>query len=164
MEQLFRAVIIFILLTLPLFGFFTVMNVLFPKRVSRTQNILQQTPSRSFWLGLVNVLFFLPIALLLLSLSDITTGPLKAIITIPALLLLATLMGLASFGLLSIVNIVGEQIMPDQTLLKRTFWSTLVLSLACALPFVGWLLLLPYVLIIGVGAVILSFFQRETTS
>jgi len=162
MEQLFRVVIIFSLLTLSLFGFFTVMNVLFPKRVSRTQDILQQTYGRSFWIGLVNVLFFLPIALLLFSLGDATTGPLKAILTIPALFLLAVLLGLASFGLLSMVNIVGERIMPDQTTLKQTFWGTLLLSLACALPFVGWFLLLPYILIIGVGAVILGFFQRET--
>ena len=160
MEQLFRVLLIFILLSVTLFGFFTVMNVLFTKRVSRTQNILQQIPGRSFGIGFVNVLFFLPTSLLLLSLGDITTGPLKAIILIPALLLLAALLGLASFGLLSIVNIVGERIMPDQTLLKRTFWSTLLLSLACALPFVGWFLLLPYVLIIGVGAVIMGFFQK----
>jgi hypothetical protein len=160
MEQLFRVVLIFILLALSLFGFFTVMNILFSKQVSKAQSILQQTYDRSFWIGLVNVLFFLPVALLLFSLGDITTGPLKAIITIPALFLLAVLLGLASFGLLSIVNIIGERIMPDQTLLKRTFSSTLLLSLACALPFVGWFLLLPYVLIIGVGAVILGFFQK----
>jgi hypothetical protein len=160
MEQLFRVVTIFILLSLSLFGFFTVMNVLFPKRVSKTQNILEQTPSRSFWIGLVNILFLLPISLLLLSLADITTGPLKAIITVPALFLLAVLLGLTSFGLLSMVNMVGERTMPDLSLLNRTFWSTLLLSLASALPFVGWFLLLPYILIIGVGAVILGFFQR----
>lgn len=161
MEQLFRAVILFILFTVSLFGFFTVMNVLFPKRVSKTRGILQQMPGRSFWIGLVNVLFLLPVSLLLVSLADITTGPLKVIITVPALLLLAVLLSLASFGLLSIVNMMGEQVMSDQTLLKRTFWGTLLLSLACALPFVGWFLLLPYVLIIGIGAVILGFFQRD---
>lgn len=160
MDQLLRVVIVFILLVLSLFGFFTVMNILFPKRVSKTRNMLQQTPGRSFWIGLVNVLFLLPISLLLFSLGDITTGPLKVIITVPALFLLAVLLGLASFGLLSIVNMVGDQVMPDQTLLKRTFWSTLLLSLACALPFVGWFLLLPYILIIGVGAVILGFIQK----
>jgi len=160
MDQLFRVVIIFVLLVLSLFGFFTVMNVLFPKRVSKTQNILQHTSGRSFGIGLVNVLFFLPISLLLLSLGNVTNGPLKAIITIPGLLLLAVLLGLASFGLLSIVNLIGEQIMPDQNLLKRTLWGTLLLSLAGALPFVGWFLFLPYILVLGVGAVILGFFQR----
>ena len=160
MEQLLRVFLIFILLTFSLFGFFTVLNVLFPKRVSRTQGILQQAQGRSFWIGLLNILFLLPIALLLFSLGDRTVGLLKAIITIPALLLLAVLLVLASFGLLSMANMVGERIMPDQNLLKRTFWGTLLLSLACALPFVGWFLLLPGILIIGVGAVILGFFQK----
>lgn len=161
MEQLFRVLFIFILLTLSLFGFFTVLNILFQKRVSRTQGILQQAPGRSFWIGLLNLLFLMPIALLLFSLGDGATGLLKAIITLPALFLLAGLLGLASFGLLSVVNLIGERIMSDQTPLKQTFWGTLLLSLACALPFVGWFLLLPYVLSIGVGAVILGFLQRE---
>jgi hypothetical protein len=39
--------------------------------------------------------------------------------------------------------------------------GTLILSLACGLPFVGWFLLLPYILIIGVGAAILGFFQKS---
>lgn len=162
MDQLIRILIAFILLAFPLFGFFAVMNVLFPKWASKTQNTLGQTPTRSFWIGFVNVLFLLPISLLLFSLADITTGPLKWIITLPALLFLAILLGLSSFGLLSMVNMVGEKLMPEQTLLKRTFWGTLLLSLACALPLVGWFLLLPYVVIRGVGAVILGFFQRDS--
>ena len=160
MEQLFRVAIFIVLLPLSFFGFFTVVNVLFSKRVARTQNILQQMPGRSFGIGLVNVLFFLPIALLMFALGDATTGPLKAIITLPALFLLAVLLGLASFGMLSVVNMVGERLFPEQTLLIRIFGATLLLYLACALPFVGWFLLLPYLLTTGVGAVVLGFFQR----
>ena len=161
MEPLLRILTLFIIIPLCLFGFFIVMNILFPEQISKTRNALQQTMRRSFWIGLVNVLFFLPVSLLLLSLSNITTGPLAAIIMLPGLLMLGILLCLASFGLTCIVNRVGEQIMPEQNLLKRTFWGTLFLSLACGLPFVGWFLLLPYILIIGVGAAILGFFQKS---
>jgi hypothetical protein len=161
MEPLLRILTLFIIIPLCLFGFFTVMNVLFPEQISKTRNILQQTVRRSFWIGLVNVLFFLPVSLILLSLSNATGGLLAAIILLPGLLLLGVLLGLASFGLTCIVNRIGEQILPEQSLLKRTFWGTLILSLACGLPFVGWLLLLPYILIIGVGAAILGFFQKN---
>lgn len=164
MDQLVRLLIVFVLLVPSLFGFFTVMNVLFPKRVAKTQAVLQGTTVRSFWIGFVNILFLLPVSMLLFSLADITTGPLKWIITVPALFLLGVLLGLASFGLLTLVNMTGERLMPDQSLLKRTFWGTLLLSLACGLPFVGWFLLLPYALILGAGSVILSFFQREISS
>ncbi len=161
MEPLLRILILFILVPLCLFGFFTVMNILFPQRLSKTRNILQSTLNRSFWIGLVNVLFLLPVSVVLLSLGNTTSGLLSAMIMLPGLLLLGALLGLASFGLTCIVNLVGEQSMPDQNLLKRTFWGTLLVSLAGALPFVGWFLLLPYVLIIGVGAVILGFFQKS---
>lgn len=161
MEPLLRILTLFILIPLCLFGFFIVMNVLFPEQISKTRNTLQQTLKRSFWIGLVNVLFLLPVSLILLSLSNATGGPLAAIIMLPGLILLGILLGLASFGLTCIVNRIGEQIMLEQNLLKRTFWGTLFLSLACGLPFVGWFLMLPYVLIIGVGAAILGFFQRS---
>lgn len=164
MDQLFRNVIIFILLVPSLFGFFTVLSVLFPRRVIKTQNILQQTTSRSFWIGFINLLFLLPISILLFSIGERVSSGLKVIVTFPALVILAVLLGLASFGLLGLVNRVGEKLMPDQPILKRTFWGTLLLGLACALPFVGWFLLLPYMLILGVGAVILSFFQRDSAS
>lgn len=161
MEPLLRILTLFIIVPLCLFGFFVVMNTLFPDQVSKTRSTLQQTLRRSFGIGLVNVLFFLPVSLVLLSLSNATSGPLAAIIMLPGLLLLGLLLGLASFGLTSIVNRIGEQVMPEKNLLKRTFWGTLLLSLACGLPFVGWFLLLPYILIIGVGSAILGFFQKS---
>ena len=161
MEPLLRILTLFIIIPLCLFGFFIVMNILFPEQISKTRNTLQQTLKRSFWIGLVNVLFFLPVSIILLSLSNATSGPLAAIIMLPGLILLGVLLSLASFGLTCIVNRIGEQILPEQSLVKRTFWGTLILSLACGLPFVGWFLLLPYILIIGVGAAILGFFQKS---
>jgi len=161
MEPLFRILTLFIIIPLCLFGFFVVMNTLFPEQISKTHNTLQQTLRRAFGIGLVNILFFLPVSLILLSLGNTTSGLLSAIIMLPGLLLLGVLLGLASFGLTGIVNRIGEQAMPEQNLLKCTFWGTLLLSLGCGLPFVGWFLLLPYVLTIGVGAAILGFFQKS---
>ena len=160
MEPLLRILTLFVIIPLCLFGFFIVMNVLFLEQISKTRNMLQQTLKRSFWIGLVNVLFFLPVSLVLLSLGNTTSGLPSAIIMLPGLLLLGLLLGLASFGLTGIVNRIGEQVMPEQNLLKRIFLGTLLLSLACGLPFVGWFLLLPYILIIGIGAAILGFFQK----
>jgi hypothetical protein len=36
-----------------------------------------------------------------------------------------------------------------------------ILCIACALPFVGWFLLLPFVAFTGIGATILGFFQKS---
>lgn len=160
MDQLIRLFVVFILFVPLLFGFFTVLNMLFPKRIAGTQSILQGTTGRAFWIGFVNILFLTPVTMLLFNVADRAGGVLGVIATFPALVLLAVLIGLASFGLLSMVNMTGERLLPDQSLMKRTFWGTLLLSLACAMPFVGWFLLLPYVMFLGAGSVILSFFQR----
>jgi sorbitol-specific phosphotransferase system component IIBC len=58
-------------------------------------------------------------------------------------------------------NLLGERIFPDQSAWKQTIWGTVILSFACALPIVGWFLLLPYVGFVGIGAFILGLFQRE---
>jgi sorbitol-specific phosphotransferase system component IIBC len=59
------------------------------------------------------------------------------------------------------VGVLGEKMFSSAESLKRTIWGSVLLTLACALPFVGWFLLFPYVALTGFGAVILSFFQRE---
>jgi hypothetical protein len=43
----------------------------------------------------------------------------------------------------------------------RTAYGAVILALACALPFIGWFGLLPYAGLLGIGAFILSFFQRQ---
>jgi len=44
---------------------------------------------------------------------------------------------------------------------KKSIWGSVLLTFACALPFVGWFLLLPYLVFLGFGAVVLGFFQRD---
>ncbi|WP_345325632.1 hypothetical protein, partial [Candidatus Villigracilis proximus] len=60
------------------------------------------------------------------------------------------------------VNVFAERIFPDLTLWKRNIWSAVILCFACALPFVGWFLLLPYLGFVSIGAAILGFFQRNS--
>jgi sorbitol-specific phosphotransferase system component IIBC len=121
-------------------------------------------PGRSFWVGLVNFLFFGVILIVLLILTDGNRIPdvLRVILYIPTFILVATLAVILSLGLSSTVNILGERIFPELNTIKRSVWGSVILSFACALPFVGWFLLLPYVGLTSFGAVILGFFQRET--
>jgi hypothetical protein len=86
---------------------------------------------------------------------------LQLILTIPAVVILGILAIVLSFGLAGMSNLIGERLFPDLPAWKQSLWGTVCLALACALPFVGWFLLLPYVGLIGIGAVILGFFQRN---
>lgn len=160
MNDILRLTIVNLLLTITLAAHLLVMSTLFPGRVTKTQNIIHLTPGRSFGLGMVNFLFFGLIAFVMLSLADHAGPFVKGLLTIPALLILGLLSILLSIGLTATIQHFAEQIFPDMVDWKRKLWSAVILCLACALPFVGWFLLLPYVSFVGIGATILSFFQK----
>lgn len=160
MSDVLRLLVIIILLLIGLSAYFLVWNALFATRVSRTVSIAQTIPARSFGIGLVNFLFFSVIAIVLLSVAENAGAFIKGLLTIPAILILAFLAIMLSFGLTAMAHFIGERIFPEAPAWKQLLWGTVCLSLACALPFVGWFLLLPYAGCIGLGAVILSFFQK----
>ncbi len=98
--------------------------------------------------------------MVLLSVAENTGAFVKGVLTLPALLILAFLTVLLSLGLTGMVNVLGERLFSDLPSWKRNICSTVILCFACALPFVGWFLLLPYLGLVGIGASILGFFQR----
>ena len=161
MSDIVRLLFFVLLLTIGLVAYFLVAKALFPQGVGKTTSLIQSSPARSLGVGLINFVFFAVIAMALLSVAE-SSGPfIKGILTIPAMIILAFLAIMLSFGLAGMANLIGERIVPDTATWKQTVWGTICLSLACALPFVGWFLLLPYVSFVGIGAVILGYFQRE---
>jgi hypothetical protein len=161
MPNLLRFLSITVLLTIGLIPYFLVIGALFPQRVARTKSVIDSMPGRSFGIGLVNFVFFAVLALVLFSIGEKTSnGFVKGMITIPALLILAFLATLLSFGFAGTTHLLGERIFPILNPWKQSVWGSVCLSIACALPLVGWFLLLPYSGFVGVGAVILAFFQR----
>ena len=162
MTDILRIFFIVILLTITLAAYFLVIGVLFTSRVTKTQSIINQTSGRAFGLGFVNFFFFGLIAFVMLSLAENAGSFVKGVLTIPALLILAFLSMLLSLGLTGMVNVLGERLFSDMSLWKRNIWSAVILCFACALPFVGWFLLLPYISFVGIGASIFGFFQRNS--
>ena len=164
MSDIVRLFLILILLVAGLAAYFLVVNALFASWVTRTRSISQSVPGRSFGIGLVNFVFFAVIALVMLSVAE-NAGPfIRGVLTIPAIIILVLLAIALSLGLAGLASLIGERILPELPVWKQTLWGTVCLSLACALPFVGWFLLLPYVGFVGIGAVILGFLQSGTTS
>ena len=161
MSDIIRLLLVVILLTIGLAAYFLVVSALFPQRIAKTKSMIQSVPARSFGIGVVNFVFFAVIAVVLFSMAE-NTGPfIKVLLTIPATIILACLGIVLSMGLAGMANSIDERIFPDLSMWKQTLWGTVCLSLACALPFVGWFLLFPYVGFAGIGAVILGYFQRE---
>ena len=163
MTDILRLFLGVVLLTISLTAYFLTIGVLFSNRVTKTQRIVNQTPWRSFGVGFVNTLFFGMIAVVVFSIANTGSGLISGILTIPALIITGFLTLLLTFGLSGIVTEIGVRLLPDHTAWKQTVWGSVTLTFACALPFVGWFLLLPYIICLGVGATILGFFQREAT-
>src|SRR5688572_28043738 len=162
MSGIFRIFIVILPLTISLAAYFLAAHALFPMRVEKTKAILQSTPRRSFGVGLVNFSFFFIIAIILFSIADnVDNEFIKGVIMLPGLIILAFIAIMLTFGLAGMTAHVGERIVPDMLPWKQTFWGTVCLSFACALPFVGWFLLFPYIGLVGIGAFILGIFQRE---
>jgi len=168
MTDIFRYLTIIILLTISLTAFFLVIGAFFPKRIEKTQRVINQMPWRAFALGLVNFLFFGVILIVLFTVTDANANRVnsvvRVILLIPTLGLTALLTAILSFGFAGMAGVLGERIFQESNQLRRSALGTMVLSFACALPFAGWFILLPCLGITGFGAVILGFFQRDTNS
>jgi len=162
MTDILRPLLIIIFLTISLAAYFLVINTLFTSRVEKAQHIIGQMPWRAFGVGLVNFLFFGVIAIALFAIAENAGGLIRGILTIPALLITVMLAALLSIGLAGMVNIFSEKIFPDINNWKRNIWGSAILCFACALPFMGWFLLFPYLGLMSVGAVILGLFQRNS--
>jgi len=140
MSDILPLVFAIILMTIGLAAYFLVVNALFSARVTRVKSIVQTMPARSLGIGFVNFAFFAVIAVVLLSVAE-NTGPfVRSVLTIPAMLILALLAIVLSLGLSGMSALIGERIFPELPVSKQMLWGTVCLSLACALPFVGWFL------------------------
>jgi hypothetical protein len=144
---------------LSLVAFFAVVGALFANRVSRTQSIIEAMPGRSFTVGLVNLVFFGTVTLVFFSLSERLHGGGMRLLGV--IFLAALSIGVA-FGLTAMAEVLGARIRDQAVGLARTAWGTILLALACALPFIGWFVLLPYAASLGLGGFILSLFSRPT--
>lgn len=129
---------------------------LIPGRVERTRQIIQTMPGRSFAIGLVNTLFFLVIAAIFTQGGD--GGWLIAL-----LIILALLTG-AAIGLAGLVLLLRERIYPETAKaagLSTMMKTAVLLTLAGLLPLLGWFVLTPILLLVGLGAAIMALVRRD---
>ena len=162
MTEIIRVILLVILLAVAFACYFLVVSAFLNKRVLKTLNVAKQLPARSLGIGFVNFLFFGTITVVLFAIAQGAGNELiSLIVLIPSLLLTTVLVIFLSLGLTAMVGILGERIFPDLSAWRQSFWGTVILTFASAIPFVGWFLLFPFIALTGFGAVILGFFQRD---
>ncbi len=161
LEQLLNGLallLILVITTLCLVGFMVVLVALLPRVSERSQAALHRSPWQAFFIGLANYLFLGGIGLLLLS----TQIPPLAVV---GLLIIACLTIVTVIGLTGIVTLIGERMAhlrsQETSALKQLVWGTIALEFALLLPFAGWFLLTPILLMISFGAAVLAWRNRK---
>lgn len=154
-------IFLFVASVISLVAFFPVLDAFFSKRITRTRHVIEILPARSFWIGVVNIVFALIVLFVVVSLGNAFRGDGGQIFLLIALIILVPLVIGLMLGLAGVVKAVGERLMPEKGTLARTIWATVALALACALPFVGWFILLPYICFLGMGAFVLGLFTKQ---
>jgi hypothetical protein len=155
MQTLF--VLIFSIISLiTLIASLILMRGLFPVRVDRVRQTLENNWKRSFWIGLLNTIL---ISVFVFGLGSLAEG--APIFFFPAfgiygVFLIGLLFGLGAFNL-----ILGDRLFPDQPPVKRDAKAGAIWLLTSLLPFVGWFLLFPYFISLSVGAVVITLFQNR---
>lgn len=163
MTEILRLTLLVTLLAVAFACYFLVVGAFFNRRVSKTLNVAKQLLTRSFGIGFVNFLFFGTIAVVLFAIAEgVGNDAIRLVVLIPSLLIAAVLVIFLSLGLSAMVSIIGERVFPDHSTWQKSFWGTVILAFASAIPTLGWFLLFPFVALTGFGAVILGFFQRDS--
>ena len=158
MANLLPIVALFLVLLPPLLAFFAALGAFFPGRVARTRQMITTLPGRSALVGAINAVFLGALGLVFFQLGS-SRG--VGVLTIFGGLLAAALLVGVSFGLTGVVEWLGERLAPSRSRLVQTACGGTLLSLGCAFPLVGWFGLLPFAIVLGLGAFIYTFFNRE---
>jgi hypothetical protein len=126
---------------------------LFPARVERCREVYGARPVAATLVGLA---ILLPALLIVIALSKALPHPALQTPLISGLLLLELLCLVGSAGLVLRIG-AGMSSPHDATQpWRRSLRGGLVLGLAFVLPFLGWFVLLPWVLASGLGAFVLA--------
>jgi hypothetical protein len=156
------ALLLVVLVGVTLIALFATLSLLLPGAAGRSRAVLELSPWRAFWLGLVNLVFFLAIAAALAGLADLTIPIIGSALGLLALLILVGLVIVAALGLTGLVMLLNERIGAAPSPLAGMIRAGALLVLAALTPFVGWWVFAPLALIVGLGAGILSIVRRTS--
>lgn len=141
--------------------------LLLPTPVARARQQLVERPGRCLILGCGGWLLGLPVCLALL--FDAPAGLLKML----GLLGLALLLATASLGAAGLAGLMGERLpggqpslapgsgQPSLTLGSGLLRGAVALELAAVVPIVGWFVVLPLAISLGLGAALLAGLSRR---
>jgi hypothetical protein len=135
-------------------GFLTAWWLLFPATVERARMRLEATPWQCFWLGgVATALIVIPTTILI----ALPIGPAKLL----GWLGVAASLTLASLGAAGLVAQMARRLQGQSTLSSAAAFvrAAVALELAAALPFIGWLVVVPLTIVVSLGATVFALLR-----
>jgi len=111
-----------------------------------------ERPGRAFLLGLINAAFLFAVGFLLVTWAQASGAPLLGALGVVVWLVL--IVGVI-FGLGGMVQLARARLYPKADGWRPTAVAGGILFLACLTPYVGWFGFLPYLVLYGLGGVIM---------
>jgi hypothetical protein len=161
MSQTFQPIFFGILIWISLTAFFVLIETLFPKIVREGKEIAEDSMGRAFWLGLINSIFLLALIFLFFYLAN-TIG--VELISLPGIVFAVIFIIGGIAGLSAMFQLIGDRLFPDKSPFKKRSYAVGIAILACFAPYVGWLGLFPYLLLVGFGALVIRTYNRYRAS
>ena len=156
MEQTVNLFLVILFSGATLTALLAAVAILLPGPVGRSRQALQAAPWRAFWLGLVNLVFFLALVALLVRLAQLVIPPVAAVLGLVALLILGALLLVALLGLTGLVALLRERMGAGGSPLAGQMRAAVLLLLAMLTPVLGWWVFTPLIVIASLGAGITS--------
>ena len=129
---------------------------LLPARVTRAQQVVQNSPGRAFVIGLVNFLFFGLVATIFAQGGDV--GGLIALI------ILLALAAITAVGLAALNQMVQARLFPNRSGVRVGLKTAVILIAGGLVPLLGWFAVTPILLLIGLGTGIIALVRRNTNT
>lgn len=145
-----------------LIAFFITLEALFGELVEGITRLAEEKPGKAFWVGLVNTVFLIAIAMGLISLGE--NSVLGLVLGVPGFAIGIFVAAGIIFGLTGMVRLTARRVFPGKEGWKSQASGAGVLILACLLPFIGWFGLFPYLAFRGFGAFILHLMELYRAS
>lgn len=146
-----------IVTSLAVWGTLMVINLFFPYKVAKVARITQNSP----WKSLITGFFVMgPSLIFIIILASIPAAPVKIL----ALLLFLALMAYAAIGVTGQARALAERLKDtagDISTYGGTTRATALLVLVFNIPLLGWFLLAPVSMMVGLGSLVLARFAKE---
>jgi len=146
-----------VLIGFSLVAFFIIIEALFGELVEGVSRSAEEKPGKALWVGLVNTVFLIAIAIGWIGLAE--TIVFGLVFAVPVLAVGIFVAAGIVFGLAGMVRLIAGLVFPGKDGWKSQASGSGVFILACLVPYIGWFGLFPYLVLRGFGAFILHLIE-----